>query len=261
MFDALILINCHAKVIVKKKMKKLHLNFSDNLIAQLLTLICISLYCLTTHAQTKENDWQGAYAQLGLLGFASYIPGTSSGTTSIGSLNLPTTSSANTLNGYAGNISAGYNFPINGSYVLGIGATLFPGTSRTGTTSATNAAGTVTGEYNLSNVFSIFISPGYVIDSEKLLYGKLGYAGSTIRTSASGNRAGNFSQVTTSMNGVVFGLGYKQIVMDSIYLFAEANYAINNDKSASVVTDEGFVVSSTAKATGFDLMFGVGYRF
>lgn len=244
-------------------MKKINLKFASTFAFQIMTFFCVALFCSSVQAQTqtKENPWQGAYGQLGLLGYTSYIPGTSGGTTSIGSVQLPTTFSANNLNGYAANVSAGYNFAINGSYLLGIGATLFPGTSRSSTTSATNMAGTVNGEYNLSNLFSIYLIPAYAIDSEKLLYGKIGYAGATLKTSASGNRAGNFSQVSMNTNGVVFGLGYKQIVMGSIYLFAEANYAINNDKSASLVTDDGLIVSSTAKATGFDLMFGVGYRF
>lgn len=242
-------------------MKKINFKFPSTYTFQVMTFFCITVFCMASQAQTKENAWQGAYGQLGLLGYASYIPGTSSGTTSIGRVQLPTTFSANNLNGYAANISVGYNFIIDGPYLLGIGATLFPGTSRSATTSATNMAGTVNGEYNLSNLYSIYLIPAYAIDSEKLLYAKIGYAGATLKTSASGNRAGNFSQVSTDTNGIVFGLGYKQIVMDSVYLFAEANYAINNDKSASLVTDDGLIVNSTAKATGFDLMFGVGYRF
>lgn len=244
-----------------KVVKNIHINLAFNFIFRAVTFLCFFSFCLLAKAQTKENAWQGAYGQLGLVGYASYIPGTSSGTTTIGKLNLPTTSSANNLNGYAANISAGYFFSMSGPYLLGIGATYFPGTSRNASSQATNMAGTVNGEYNLSNLYSIYVLPAYAIDSEKLMYGKIGYAAATVKTSASGNRVGNFSQVSTLTNGVVFGLGYKQIVMDSVYLFAEANYAINNDKSVSLVTDDGLIVSSTAKATGFDLMFGVGYRF
>ena len=242
-------------------MKKYNLTFLSALTFQGIAAFVICMFCSTAHAQTKDNAWQGAYAQLGLLGYASYIPGTASGTTTIGNLNLPTTFSGNNANGYAGNISAGYMFPINGSFLLGIGATLFPGNSPTASTSGKNIVGTVNGEYYLSNLYSIYLLPAYAIDTEKLLYGKIGYAAATIHSSASGNRVGNFSQVSTNMNGVVFGLGYKQIVMGSVYLFAEANYAINNDKAVSTVTDDGFIVNSTAKATGFDVMFGVGYRF
>jgi hypothetical protein len=242
-------------------MNKDNLTILSKLTFLVIAAFLSSFICSYTQAQTKENAWQGAYAQLGLLGYASYIPGSSSGTTTIGRLTLPTTTSGNNVNGYVGNISAGYNFPINLSFTLGIGATLFPGKSKSASASSTNAAGTVNGEYHLSNLYSIYLIPGYVIDGEKLLYGKIGYASATINSSASGNLVGNFSQVSTNMNGVVFGLGYKQIVTDSIYIFAEGNYAINNDKAVSLVTNDGLKVNSTAKATGFDLILGVGYRF
>jgi hypothetical protein len=226
-----------------------------------ITLLMATLFSTHAMAQSKMNPWEGAFGQVGLIGYESYIPATASGTTTVGAITLPTTTTANNANGLAGNISIGYNFGINSSYVLGIGATIYPGNSSSASTMATNAAGSVNGVYNVANVFSIFISPGYAIDEDRLIYGKVGYTGATIHTSASDNPAGNFPQQSTYVNGVVFGVGYKQIVWDAVYLFGEANYAMDRSRSVSLTTNDGFLVNSTAKATGFDFIFGVGYRF
>jgi hypothetical protein len=63
------------------------------------------------------------------------------------------------------------------------------------------------------------------------------------------------------VNGTVYGLGYKQFISGSIYAFGEGNYAVNRAKPVTILTDSGAVVNSTANATGYDLMFGLGYQF
>jgi len=228
---------------------------------KLVILLLTFLFSINTYGQTKTNAWEGAYGQIGFLGYESYMPQSSSGTTTIGNVVLPTTSSANNANGYTGNISIGYNFALDDKYVLGLGASLYPGKSTSASTTVSNAVGTVNGSYNVSTVFSIFLSPGYAIDENRMIYGKVGYTGATFNTSASGNVAGNFDQQSLYVNGVVFGLGYKQIITGSIYVFGEVNYAIDTARPASVVTNDGFVVNSTVKANGYDVILGVGYRF
>jgi hypothetical protein len=63
------------------------------------------------------------------------------------------------------------------------------------------------------------------------------------------------------VNGTVYGIGYKQFISGSIYAFGEANYAVNRAKSISISTDSGATVKSTADATGYDLLVGIGYHF
>jgi outer membrane immunogenic protein len=229
---------------------------------KLTALVVAAISCGTSIAQTNKNAWEGVYGQLGLVGYESYIPVAANGTTTTPSGHvLPTFTTANHSNGPAANIATGYNFAINQTYLIGIGAALYPGHSRSASTTATNAGGVVSGTYNVSNVFSIFLTPSYAIDQEKLAYVKIGYTGATVNSSASGNAAGNFPEQKTQMSGMVYGLGYKQIISGSIYGFAEANYAIDKAKQVAVTTDDGLVVNSTAKASGYDVLFGIGYRF
>lgn len=213
-------------------------------------------------AQTIRNTWEGVYGQVGLIGYASCIPEAANGTTTTPSGGVfPTFSTANHSNGFAANIAAGYNFEINKDYLLGVGAALYPGKSKSTSTIASNSLGTITGTYNVDSLFSFFLSPSYVINSDKLVYTKIGYTGATIHSSASGNAGGNFPQQSTQMSGMMYGLGYKQILSESIYAFAEANYAVYKEKQVFVTTDDNLAVNSTAKASGYDVLFGIGYRF
>lgn len=224
--------------------------------------LVITLIPSVAMAQASRNAWEGAYGQVGLLGYASLIPVATNGTTTTPmGTSFSTFSTANHSNGPAANIAAGYNFAINERYLLGVGAAYYPGSSRSASTTATNALSTTTGTYSVAKVFSFFLSPSYAIDPEKLAYAKIGYTEGTLRMSASGNAGGNFPQQSFQTSGMVYGLGYKQMLLGSIYGFAEANYVLNKAKPIVVTTDNNLVISSTAKASGYDVLLGVGYHF
>ena len=226
----------------------------------LVTLISI-LFTGYVHADSKSSPWSGAYGQIGLIGYESYIPKGVSGTTTVGGATYPNTSTANHANGPAANIGIGYNFDIGKNYLLGIGAALYPGHSRSASstlvTTTPVGASVKTGTYDVSNIFSFSLLPGYVIDETRLVYAKIGYAGSTINA----NSPGNYPQQSNRVNGTVYGIGYKQFISGSIYAFGEGNYAVNRAKAVTVLTDSGATVKSTADATGYDIIFGIGYHF
>jgi opacity protein-like surface antigen len=213
-------------------------------------------------AESTSNPWIGAYGQVGLIGYESYIPKAANGTTTTASgVSFPNTATANHANGPVANVGIGYNFGIAESYLLGIGASLYPGHSRSASstlvTTVGNASIVKTGTYDVSNVFSFTLTPGYAIDKDRLVYAKIGYAGSTLNA----NSPGNYPQQATKVNGMVYGLGYKQFISGSIYVFGEGNYAVNRAKSVNVLTDSGSTVRSTVDATGYDFILGVGYHF
>jgi hypothetical protein len=227
-------------------------NIKFSHIATVLTL------ALSTHANadTKSNPWEGAFGQIG-IGYESYIPKNSNGTTTLGGTPYPNTAMANHANGPAANIGIGYNFGITGNYLIGVGATLYPGHSRSASSTLVTGSLVGTGTYDVSNVFSFTLNPSYAIDETRLIYAKVGYAGSTINA----NSPGGYPQQSNRVNGTVYGLGYKQFISGSIYAFGEGNYAVNRAKPVTILTDSGAVVNSTANATGYDLMFGLGYQF
>ena len=227
--------------------------------------ICFTLltfFFVHARAESENSPWVGAYGQLGAIGYGSYMPKQSTGTTTVPTYGtIPTTFSSKRINGYIGNISAGYYFDLHQPYLLGIGATLYPGKSKSATTTASNALGSTHGSYDIADIYSIYLTPGYALNKHQFIYGKVGYTEATVHSSADGNAHGNFPEQTSHMNGIVYGFGNKQIISDSIYLFGEFNYAVDKPKQVSITTPDSFVINSTAKASGYDFVFGVGYRF
>lgn len=222
----------------------------------------------TTSAATapnKTNPWEDFYGQFG-VGYASFMSSSQPGTTTL--LTGPmagkyaNASTANNINGPAANISIGYNLGINQNFILGIGGTYFPGASSSANLSFTTPRlnSTTTGSYNVKNVYNIFLSPGYAIDKARLTYAKVGYTGATVSANApSGDNS--FPNTDVGIHGVSLGLGYKQMVTESIYLLGEMNYAIFNSTTTSVTTKSGAIVNTNIKGNGLDLIVGIGYRF
>ncbi|MDH6523600.1 outer membrane protein [Polynucleobacter sphagniphilus] len=249
-----------------------------------LVLAAASIASTGAMAQSsKTNAWEGAYGQWS-VGFASFSPkiGSTTATPNPGSLLYPypallgqtisASGSANTLNTPTNAISAGYNFGVNQDYVLGIGASYYIGASGSGngsfslsapgapsnpppyTVPALNTTTPVT--YQLKNLWSVTLQPGYVIDKDRLVYAKVGYTGVTI-----GLNGPIASYQTSTLSGYSLGLGYKQMITDSIYLLGEANYGGFSNKSATLSTSIGTNVGTTLGGSGFDFLVGVGYRF
>jgi hypothetical protein len=221
-------------------------------------------------AQSKANAWEGAFGQVG-VGYGNFAPSIDNGTATIKTgrpapypATLAGTTSAtnvNNINTGLLNLSAGYNFGINKDYVLGLGVTIFPGasSSATGTLNTLyngNILASTTATYNVKNLYNVFLSPGYVIDKDRLAYFKVGYTGATIGLSSP-----IIAYNTTNLTGMMLGLGYKQMFNDKWYGFGELNYASYGSQSASVTTTTGTAVSSNIKGIGTDIIVGVGYRF
>jgi hypothetical protein len=78
-------------------------------------------------------------------------------------------------------------------------------------------------------------------------------------TNLRGYYTGNPTQ-SIYVDGIVYGIGYKQLVWKSLYIFGEANYAVDRPKQITTITDSG-IINSTAKAVGYDFIVGIGYRF
>jgi hypothetical protein len=240
-----------------------------------LALAMMGVFATSAHAQlAKRNAWEGAYGQIG-VGFGIFSPSISNGTPTYPApySSVPasmSTSNVKNVNTGLANLAVGYNFGINESYVLGIGATYYPGASSSATGSLTVGTSvppyslspglnqTETATYNVKNLYSIVLTPGYVIDKERLAYAKVGYTGATIGISTA-----SIAYNSTNLTGYTLGLGYKQMITSSIYAFGEVNYAAYGNKTVSTITSSSGATYSgvSAKGTGTDFLVGIGYRF
>lgn len=218
-------------------------------------------------AQSKTNAWEGFYGQVS-VGYGVFSPNVGNGSAS----NIPLGSggptgtvipSTNNLNTATSALSAGYNFGINSNYVLGIGASYYPGASSSSTgsfrTYPVNGGGlssTANIQYNIKNLYSVYLSPGYLIDKDRLVYAKVGYTGTTI-----GLNGPTLAYSTVNLSGYTLGLGYKQMITQSIYLLGEFNYAGYSTKNPVLTNTSGVNLTAPMSGTGMDFLVGVGYRF
>jgi hypothetical protein len=198
-------------------------------------------------------------------------------------------------------LGLGYYWQPHSSWLLGIGAdySAISQTSSNWQSNVTNAPGnnlipagtsmTANGSnLQLSNRYNFFISPGYAIDKNKLVYLKVGYSqvmaqeGHATSVTVSGNGTSVTVPTTTAgtstnlmVGGYIIGVGYKQIITDGLYGFVEGNYmgysklgdtysAKGNSASKEA---EGVSNSSVTNITGsqrlntYQLLIGVGYVF
>ncbi|MBU3628575.1 outer membrane protein [Polynucleobacter sp. AP-Reno-20A-A9] len=262
-----------------------------------LVLAMAGVFATSAHAQSaKTNAWEGAYGQIG-VGYGMFVPKIGSGTavtknsavapagipgvpagTPLTALGYPanvsqgaSASNVNNVNTGLANIAAGYNFGINETWILGVAATYYPGASSSATgqlsvanTSISGALGTLpvpggssTATYNVKNLYSIILTPGYAIDKDRLAYAKVGYTGATI-----GLNGPTLAYQSTNLTGYTLGLGYKQMITQSLYAFGEVNYASYGTKSLTATLTTGTQLQGmTVSGVGTDILVGVGYRF
>lgn len=165
-------------------------------------------------------------------------------------------------------IGVGYTFSLESNYTIGFGFD-YSALNTTTSTIQYSTAGLPNrankAYYEVSNRYSIFLSPGIAIDKDKLAYLKAGYTNQklAIYDGTSGNFEGS-----TQMGGYIAGLGYKQMIASGLYLYGEANYYFYpnsglNGTGATTGARAGGTFSQTSNpsANAYNFLVGVGYKF
>ena len=151
-------------------------------------LIAATLFAATT-SSFAQSVFEGAYGQVG-VGYQSATPSVSNAKETIGGVTYNSNVSSATATGFAGTVTAGYYASITKDFLLGIGAEYSPFASNKAN-SSTWATGLMNGSatYQTQNTYNIFLSPGMMVDKDKMVYAKLGYTGTSVK-----------SQSTTELN-------------------------------------------------------------
>ena len=175
-----------------------------------------------------------------------------------------TTNSVSTNNSSAPLVlGLGYLFPVQNNFTLGLGVDYSTLTQETNSTAFyyPGDSSNYNYKFTISNRFSIFATPGYAIDKDKLAYAKLGYSSQSVQYSQTNccSSPSNKAQV----GGYVLGLGYKQLITSGLYGFVEANYYAyaKPSLSSSYTDDGGGTVTSNPNVSAYNLLLGLGYRF
>ena len=227
-------------------------------------LITIFLAYFISISAFAQSQFVGAYGQIS-TGYenntvsSATLTGTNYGSTPNTSNSVSTSTSSAPLV-----LGVGYVFPVQDKFTLGLGVDYYTLTQET-SPAAFYYRGISTATYNykftISNRFNIFITPGYSLDQDKLVYAKLGYSNQNVQYSQTNccSSPSNKAQVS----GYVLGLGYKQFITAGLYGFAEANYySCASPNLSSTYTDAGGgTVSSNPNVSAYNLLLGLGYRF
>jgi outer membrane immunogenic protein len=132
----------------------------------------------------------------------------------------------------AGNvgIQAEYNFALGDAFVMGLGA------------SAGLSKYDVANDVSLKNSYNVYITPGFAINNNVMLYGKVASASATIESGST----------SFDMSGIGYGFGGRYMSSKNVFFQAEYLYNKYDDKKFS----NGMVKNETGVFT-----FGVGYKF
>ena len=208
-------------------------------------------------ASAQAKNFEGFFAEAG-LGYGTFDGSFSGGNLSSGSNALGAYSvDANTIKSILGVIGGGYNFALTNEVDLGVGGTYSPSRSASATSTVTLPAalgGSSTASGAVQNIYSIYLSPGYAISQDSLVYGKVGYTGATAVFSG--------SPPNVNLNGYVLGLGFKKTFDKNMYGFIEGKYASFGSKDLdSNVFNSAITNTGSMSAKGMDIVVGVGYKF
>jgi len=164
------------------------------------------------------------------------------------------------------NLGLGYNAAVTQTFLLGIGVeySTISSTFESGQITGCGASCDATQKYKVSNRYSVFLTPGYAIDKDKLAYLKAGYSNeklqSTLNETAAFDTNNGASFGSKSVGGYLVGLGYKQMIKGGFYGFGEANYY--SYSSASLNNNVGGVITNNnPKPSAYSFLVGVGYKF
>lgn len=226
-------------------------------------LVATALFATTT-SSFAQSAFEGAYGQVG-VGYQSSSPSVSNATEVIGGTTYNSNVSSGTSTGFAGTVTVGYYAPINKDFLLGIGAEYSPfATSKA--TSNTSAVGLMNGSatYQTQNSYNIFLSPAMMIDKDKMVYAKVGYTGTSVKSQSTtaGDTAASYTQ---NYQGYSLGLGYRQVIQGGFYGFAEGNYFSYGNKNVTTTGNFGgtnpYTYSYTSNVNAYNFLVGLGYKF
>ena len=226
-----------------------------------------SLFGLNLSKSDKNNSlFEGAYIGFGFNLEKNIVKKTEySGAFPL--IGLPLIYGVNNGVSYSGlsvSLNGGYNFEINPKILLGVGGELSISSS-TGSVetdiylsgSSPVLIGHALALHTLKNKYNFFISPGYVISRDKLVYSKFGYSHMDSILDFEDS-----APIELDFNGYLAGLGYKQIYKDHLYGFGEINYYYYPSADGETTTlDAANYLSVETSYDSLIITFGFGYLF
>jgi len=222
---------------------------------------------------SAESKFEGIYGQIG-AGINKTNFNLSSTPLSVSTYSFAVTPSIDNSTNISGVFSAGYLKTIHENLLLGISLDAHPFGSPAnnyGLSIATlPTATTVSGSFRNQGNYTFNITPAWEINSDSLLYVKLGYVWGTVQKdyTITTSTSTTSSSQTANLTGNDFGIGFKNIISNQVYWFTEVNYVTKKAVTQSnsfPVTIAGHSLtasySGTAAGSYYNALVGLGYRY
>jgi opacity protein-like surface antigen len=224
---------------------------------KILKLSAIALLASSTSLMAQSKNFAGA--SIGISGSMAGVEVEGSTTDS---------SSATTGSGSFGKITPvpsvdiNYGFESGSNFVFGIGASYIPAKVEFGTNAFTDSTNSqrdaVKGE--IKDVYSIYVTPTYVINNNSALYAKVGYIHGDLSLSSSSS-AITFTKKPSDVEGWSVGIGSKTMLTNNLYLTVEGNYTEFDSITATTTDGETNTNTSSATPKVAQAIIGIGYKF
>ncbi len=155
-----------------------------------------------------------------------------------------------------GQVKAGYAFDISPGFTVGTNVFYTVGDSSDSVIYVNKDSSTVTSKYK--NTWGVSFEPGFNLNENLLVYGKLGYVRSDLSISVVNNA--NIGTASATLNGVLYGAGAKYLIDKDIYIGAEvAQYDYgSNSEILTLKGDPNILNHKNQQTVG---VLSVGYYF
>lgn len=218
---------------------------------QLLAFLTLNIFIAPISQAKNSSHFDGFYADVA-FGYRD-VNATTTSSLSVNGRVIPSSITSGQPSNTVSVLTVGYSFPVFSDYVWGVGVNIAPasGQAQSAQVQALNQTIPVSGIKPLYN-YGFFLSPGLVM-GDGLAYLK---AGPQIQV--------NNSNTSSNFYGYLLGLGYKQMVYQSIYIFGEADYSsYGAQTNAKTIVSSGRSINAsvTTKPQGSRYLIGVGYQF
>ena len=210
-------------------------------------ILAIALLSIIPIGAIAQSAFEGFYGQVG-VGYEDDDLVFSGGTARGSAYTVPVDDQSRY---FASIFSIGGYHSVTPNFLLGAGIDYSPfsGANAPYVLSVPSAGVTFNGSYHKKSSYNFFVSPAYAIDKNKLIYAKVGYTRMDLEATV------GVAKDTSTYNGYLVGLGYKQIIGGGLYGFAEGNYFSYSSKA------DGAGFSGTNQPKNYNLMMGLGYKF
>ena len=222
-------------------------------------IVIAGLLAAAASGAMADGSFDGVNAQIG-MGFANLGSDYTENYQNNAGTYSTTSNAKGGQNGMLGNIAIGYSYGFDKQVNLAANVFYNFGSSNAGYLSGSDSDG-VSGsvQSKLKNIWGISVEPGYYFADKSLGFVKLGWAMASTSGSFSGSESsGNVSMGTA--NGFLYGLGFKQLITDNVYVGIDAYQVAFSSKSSTMSDSSGnYQMSNKPNMTygGINL----GYKF